>query len=145
MSTQKMPKLSLVGKLALLTVPCPRCGAFILEASGTIEQEFPPGTLRVRIHFAQDNPKRKGLAETYQLEDALTWVLADSLEVLTEIFWRYVDPQDKEHKATCLPDKSHVDFWAPVAGGPSKNHWAGPWRAQDATEVPWDELRGSDS
>lgn len=148
MSDQKkvpLPALSLEGKYVLALVTCPVCHKpWGFDCWGVIVKEFPDGILKLKVREAGDSPQRSGMTETYGLEDALDWAIRDTQQALADEFMRLVRATELNRRE-CSAHKPHNAPGSRQAGGPSKNHWAGPWRAQDATEVPWDELRGSDS
>lgn len=149
MSAQKklphLPHLSLERKYVLLLKLCPVCGKpHGFDCWGEVVQDLPDGILKLRVREDARNPERWGLVETYQLEDALDWVMRATQQALADEFMRLTSVVETNRRS-CRRHKPHSASRSPLAKGPSKTTWAGPWRAQDATEVPWDELRGSDS
>ena len=140
-----MPKLSLVGKLVLLLGCCPVCGKpHNFDCWGEVVQDLPDGVLKLKVREDARNPERSGLVETYQLEDALDWVIRDTQQALADEFMRLTSVVETNRRS-CRRHKPHNEARSRQAEGPSKTTWAGPWRAQDATEgISPEDVQGGD-
>lgn len=150
MSAQKklphLPHLSLEGKYVLLLQLCPVCGKpHGFDCWGEVVQDLPDaGVLKLKVREDARNPERWGLVETYQLEDALDWVIRDTQQALADEFMRLVR-ETEVNRRSCRRHKPHNASMAPLVKGPSKTTWAGPWRAQDATEgISPEDVQGGD-